>query len=56
MNRMTRDDLTVLMHSMLEDAVREAILGNYSTARLLQAYAEDVLEIVQSGGENSDQD
>lgn len=56
MNRLTRDDLTVLMDSMLADAVKEAILGNYSTARLLQAYAEDVLEILLEGSEYSDQD
>lgn len=50
MDSLTRADLTTLLHSILCDAVKEAIDGNGQTAQLLQAYAEDVFEILENGG------
>lgn len=50
MDSLTRADLTTLLHSILCDAVKEAVSGNVQSAQLLQAYAEDIFEILENGG------
>lgn len=56
MDKITKEDLHVVMHSMLQDAIKEALAGNEHTARLLQAYAVDIYEILDTGGDSIAQD
>lgn len=51
MKSQTRQDLLIVVSSIFNDALKEATNGNYDTAQLLSAYAQDIVEILTEEGE-----
>lgn len=55
MKSQTRQDLLTVVSSLFNDALKEVTKGNYDTAQLLSAYAQDIVEILTEEGETHEE-